>query len=140
ALAHQACQKGFDVLFAKTPQVIRELMASKADMTWATRMERFITPDLLILDDWGLKPFGRQAADDLYEVIAERYEKGSVIITSNRSVKEWPELFGDPLLASAALDRLVHHAQIITITGKSYRAHKTNIERQKNNLKGSKKA
>ncbi len=139
ALAHQACQKGFDVLFVKTPQVIRELMASKADMSWSTKMERFITPDLLVLDDWGLKPFGRQAADDLYEIIAERYEKGSIIITSNRSVKEWPELFGDPLLASAALDRLVHHAHIITITGKSYRASKTEIEKLKNYLKGGKK-
>lgn len=124
AIAHSACRRGFDVLFVKTAQLIRHLHQGRADNSWEIRIERYLKPSLLILDDWGLKPFGRPAADDLYEIICERYERGSIIITSNRAVEEWPELFGDPLLASAALDRMIHHAHIITITGKSYRARK----------------
>ena len=69
-------------------------------------------------------------ADDLYEIICERYERGSLIMTSNRTVEEWPELFGDPLLASASLDRLVHHSHIVTITGKSFRAKKTHKRKE----------
>lgn len=124
AIANSACRRGFDVLFVKTTELIRHLHQGRADNSWEMRIERYLKPSLLILDDWGLKPFGRPAADDLYEIICERYERGSIIITSNRAVEEWPELFGDPLLASAALDRMIHHAHVITITGKSYRARK----------------
>jgi DNA replication protein DnaC len=124
AIAHNACRRGFDVLFVKTALLIRHLHQGRADNSWEMRIERYLKPALLILDDWGLKPFGSPAADDLYEIVCERYERGSIIITSNRAVEEWPELFGDPLLASAALDRMIHHAHVITITGKSYRARK----------------
>mgnify|MGYP005841501047 CR=1 FL=1 len=72
------------------------------------------------LDDFGLRPVTAQGADDLYEIIHCRYERSSIILTSNRSPAEWPEVFGDSLLASAALDRLTHHARVI-ITGESYR-------------------
>jgi DNA replication protein DnaC len=125
ALAHEACRKGLDVLYVKTSQVIRHLNQSRADDSWKTRIESFLKPDLLILDDWGLKPFGRPAADDLYEVICERYEKGSLVLTTNRAIEEWPALFGDALLSSAALDRMVHHAHVIVIKGKSFRAAKS---------------
>jgi DNA replication protein DnaC len=87
ALAHEACRKGLDVLYVKTSQVIRHLNQSRADDSWKTRIESFLKPDLLILDDWGLKPFGRPAADDLYEVICERYEKGSLVLTKVRDKK-----------------------------------------------------
>jgi DNA replication protein DnaC len=122
ALAHCACRRGFEVVFHKTSHLIDHLNQGRADGTWGAKVEACLKPDLLILDDWGLKPFGRPAADDLYEVICERYEKGSLILTSNRAIEEWGELFGNPLLASAALDRMVHHAHVITITGRSYRA------------------
>jgi DNA replication protein DnaC len=122
ALAHEACRKGLDVLFLKCSQALRHLQAGRADGSWEARLSGFLKPDLLILDDWGLKPFDRSCADDLYEIISERYEKGSLMITSNLDLKEWPELFQDPLLASAAMDRLIHHAHILTITGASYRA------------------
>lgn len=133
ALAHQVCRRGFDVLFVKTPQLLRHLAVSHADGSWESKLAHYLKPDLLILDDWGLKPLGHPAADDLYEIICERYEHGSLIITSNRTVEEWDELFGDALLASAALDRLVHHSHVITITGKSYRVkkiHKRKEEKQ----------
>jgi len=80
---------------------------------------------LLILDDFGLKPLRPPAPEDLYEIVAERYEKGSMIVTSNRAFAEWPELFGEPLLASAALDRLAHDAHQVVITGESYRTRAT---------------
>ena len=80
---------------------------------------------MLILDDFGLKPLRPPAPEDLYEIVAERYEKGSMIVTSNRAFAEWPELFGEPLLASAALDRLAHDAHQVVITGESYRTRAT---------------
>ncbi len=124
ALAHEACLKGYEVLFVKASQVIRHLNQARADETWETRLEGYLKPDLLVLDDWGLKPFGRPAADDLYDIICERHEKGSLVVTSNRALEEWPSLFGDALLSSAALDRMVQHAQVIVLTGQSYRASK----------------
>ncbi len=77
--------------------------------------------DLLVLDDFGLRPLSAQAVDDLYEIISRRYENRSIAITSNRALEEWAELFGNDLLASAALDRLTHHAQTMIIRGRSYR-------------------
>jgi DNA replication protein DnaC len=122
ALAHSACRRGFEVQFHRTSQLLGHLNQGRADGTWNARLSHLLKPDLLILDDWGLKKFGVPAADDLYELINERYEKGSLIVTSNRALDEWPELWGDALVASAAMDRMVHHAHVITITGKSYRA------------------
>jgi DNA replication protein DnaC len=77
--------------------------------------------ELLIIDDFGLRPISAQGAEDLYELIARRYERGSILLTSNRAPSEWAEVFGDTLLASAALDRITHHAQVTVITGESYR-------------------
>lgn len=77
---------------------------------------------MLILDDFGLKPLRSPAPEDLYDVINERYECGSIILTSNRAPQEWPDLFGSPLLASAGIDRLAHHAEVVVMTGTSYRA------------------
>jgi DNA replication protein DnaC len=74
------------------------------------------------VDDFGLKPLHPPAPEDLYEIVNERYERGSLIVTSNRAFSEWPDLFQSPLLASAALDRLAHNAHQILITGDSYRA------------------
>lgn len=86
-------------------------------------MATYLRPALLILDDFGLKPLQPPAPEDLYDVINERYERGSIVLTSNRAPAEWPELFGNPLLASAGLDRLAHHAETVVITGSSFRAH-----------------
>ena len=82
---------------------------------------RILSRDLLILDDFGLQPISPQAAQDLYEIISERYERGSLIITSNRAFEEWGEIFANDLLASAALDRLTHHAHTLIIRGDSFR-------------------
>jgi DNA replication protein DnaC len=83
---------------------------------------QYTSPDLLIIDDLGLMPLRGEEPADLYEVIRHRYERGAMIITSNRALSEWPPLFGDPLLASAAMDRLLHHAHVVEIEGDSYRS------------------
>lgn len=122
ALGQEACRQGFSVLFANTHKMLQHLHGGRADDSWERRMQTYRRPDLLILDDFGLKPLQPPAPEDLYDVINERYEKGSILITSNRAPTEWPGLFLDPLLASAGLDRLTHHAEVILIRGTSFRA------------------
>ena len=117
----EAIQRGYTVLSASTHRLLADLFASRADGSYQRRMNRLAAVNLLVLDDFGLRPLPPQGADDLYEVIHRRYERGSILLTSNRDPSEWAELFGDSLLASAALDRLTHHARITAITGESYR-------------------
>jgi DNA replication protein DnaC len=121
ALGHRACRAGYQVLYTTAHKMLVELRAARADNSHDRRMLRFVSPDLVILDDLGLRPLQYDEPIDLYEVIRQRYEHGSLIITSNRAVEEWPPLFGDKLLASAAMDRLLHHAHVIELTGNSYR-------------------
>lgn len=121
ALGHRACRAGFAVLYTASHDMLAQLRAARADETYDRRMLRFTTPDLLIIDDLGLRPLTRDEPIDLYEIVRRRYERGSTIITSNRDVNELGLLFGDPLLASAAMDRLLHGAQVIVIEGASYR-------------------
>jgi DNA replication protein DnaC len=120
-LAHEACRRGHDVLFINVTRLLQKLNGGRADGTYEKRLAALTKVDLLIIDDFGLKPIRPPGSEDLYEVIAERYERASTILTSNRSFEEWPGLFQEPLLASAALDRLRHHAHQIVIEGESYR-------------------
>lgn len=136
ALAHEACRQGYDVLFSNTHKMLQQLNGGRADGSFERRLASYVRPDLLILDDFGLKPLLPPGPEDLYDVIAERYERGSVILTSNRAPNEWPELFGNPLLASAGLDRLAHHAETVVITGRSYRTHGRRGEEGKDSVAG----
>lgn len=122
ALAHEACRRGFEVVFTDTHKMLRHLHAGRADNTYDKRFAGYARADLLVLDDFGLKPMQAPAAQDLYDVINERYEKGAILLTSNRAPAEWATWFADPLLASAGLDRLSHRAHVLVITGASYRA------------------
>lgn len=122
ALGHEACRRGYDVLFVSAPKLLQHLHGGQADGTYERRLQAYLRPDLLIVDDFGLKPLRAPGDEDWFDLIAERYERGSLIVTSNRALSEWPDLFGNPLLASAGLDRLFHHAHAITITGDSFRA------------------
>jgi DNA replication protein DnaC len=105
--------------------MLTRLRASRADQSYDRLLARYAGPDLLIVDDLGLRPLEGEEPIDLYEVIRQRYERGSMIITSNRAIEEWPPLFVDELLASAALDRLMHHAHVVVIEGHSYRRRGT---------------
>ena len=95
--------------------------AGRADGTAEKRLAVYTKPQVLVVDDFGLKPLPPSGPTDLYDVINERYERASIVLTSNRAPSEWPDLFGNPLLASAGLDRLAHRASVLTITGRSYR-------------------
>jgi (E)-4-hydroxy-3-methylbut-2-enyl-diphosphate synthase len=121
-LSHEACRQGFDVLFVNTHKMLQHIHGGRADGTLERRLQSYLRPDLLVLDDFGLKPLSPPGPEDLYDVINERYEKGSILLTSNRAPAEWHTLFGDPLLASAGLDRLAHRATVVVITGASFRA------------------
>lgn len=122
ALGHEAARRGYDVLFTRTSSLLAHLHGGRADGTHERRLQSYLRPDLLILDDFGLKPMRPPASEDLYDVIDGRYQKASTILTTNRAFSEWPELFDQPLLASAAIDRLADGAVQITVTGESYRA------------------
>jgi DNA replication protein DnaC len=121
-LAHEACRQGFDVLFVNTHKMLQHLNGGRADGSLERRLAAYLRPHLLVLDDFGLRSLSLVAAEDLYDIINERYERGSIMLTSNRAPAEWPDLFGNPLLASAGLDRLAHHAEVVVITGASFRA------------------
>jgi DNA replication protein DnaC len=121
ALGHRACRAGSTALYTAAHEMLTQLRAARADESYERRLLRFTTPDLLIIDDLGLRPLTRDEPIDLYEIIRRRYERASTVITSNRDVPELGALFGDPLLASAAMDRLLHGAHVIVIEGASFR-------------------
>lgn len=121
ALGQEACRQGYDVLFVNTHKMLQHLHGGRADNSLERRLASYVRPHLLILDDFALRPLTAAGAGDLYDVINERYEKGSILLTSNRAPQEWPGLFGDPLLASAGLDRLGDRAEMLVIKGSSYR-------------------
>lgn len=124
ALTHEACRRGYTALFVNTYRMLQHLHGGRADGTCARRIQTYLRPDLLVLDDFGLKALRPPAPEDFYDLINERYERGSILLTSNRPPEEWPDLFGDPLLASAGLDRLTHNATLVVITGVSFRARR----------------
>jgi DNA replication protein DnaC len=121
AIGYEAIKRDLKVLSFSTHKLLGAMFAARADGSYARLIHKLVAADLVILDDFGLRPITAQGAEDLYEIIHHRYERGSIVMTSNRSPSEWPELFGDSLLASAALDRLTHHARVTIITGDSYR-------------------
>src|SRR5262249_17690425 len=121
ALGQRACRAGHDVIYASAHELLIQLRAARADATHDRKMLRYTSPALLIIDDLGLRPLVGDEAIDLYDIIRHRYEHGSTIITSNRAIEEWAPLFGDLLLASAALDRLLHHAHVIEMDGDTFR-------------------
>jgi DNA replication protein DnaC len=121
ALGHIACCRGLSTRFIRTQAMLRELQASRADLSWSKVFAKYLKPKLLILDDFALKSMSAEQAEDIYELIAERIHKGNFIITSNRTVDAWVKLFPDPVMANAALDRLANNAHQIILEGDSFR-------------------
>ena len=122
ALGHQACRTGYNVLFVKASRLLADLGGGRADDTWEKRVQHYLKPHLLILDDFAMKEFTKTQAEDLYELIDRRHHTSSLIVTANRVPKDWYPLFPNPVIAESALDRLVSCAHMITLTGKSYRS------------------
>jgi DNA replication protein DnaC len=135
ALAIESLKRDHTVLYRNTHRLLTDLNAARASGMYARLLARVLTVGLLVLDDFGLQPLSPQAAQDLYDILSERYEHGSIIVTSNRTFEEWPAAFGNDLLASAALDRLTHHAHSLIIRGESYRQR--NRRKEGANLKST---
>jgi DNA replication protein DnaC len=134
AIAIEAIKHNFKVIARSTHRLLNELQTSRANGTYPRFMARILTCDLLVLDDFGLQSIPPQSSQDLYEIISERYEHGSIIITSNRAFEEWGEIFANDLLSSAALDRLTHHAHTLIIRGDSFRQRNRRKDFASNNL------
>ena len=122
AIGLNAIAKGFKVLFTGVGEMLDQLHMAKADNSYYKKLQDYLAPDLLILDELGFKALPHYAADDFFEVIAKRYEKGACIITTNKTFEQWGDIFTDNILATAILDRMVHHSQIFKINGPSFRA------------------
>jgi len=122
AIAYQACLRGDPVLFTTAIDVINSMSAAQSTGNLNNELKKYLRPKLLVLDELGYLPIDKAGADLLFQVISHRYERGSIIVTSNRAFKHWPEIFNnDSTLTSALLDRLLHHSETILIEGNSYR-------------------
>jgi DNA replication protein DnaC len=121
ALANAACRQGFTALYQRLPRLLEELALGRADGRYLKLMASFSKVDVLVLDDWGLAILDDARRRDLLELLDERYQTRSTVITSQLPVAHWHEALGDATLADAILDRLVHHAHPITLTGESLR-------------------
>jgi DNA replication protein DnaC len=133
AIGHQACILGYKVFYASTPKLFAKLKMAKADGSYMKEVSRIERQQLLILDDFGIQPFDAQSRAALMEIIEDRHGKTSLIITSQLPVNKWHEVIGEKTIADAILDRIVHDAHRLELTGESMRKkRKTESEIQEN--------
>ena len=122
ALGHAACEAGFHVRFTTAVDAINALSAAHAAGRFVSELRKYLRPALLVIDELGYLPIDKRGADLLFQIISERYERGSIVLSTNKVFKQWPSIFNnDATLTSAILDRILHHAETVIIEGKSYR-------------------
>lgn len=122
ALAHHACVNGHRVLYTTAIDIVNHLAAARQSNCFARELRKFVRPPLMVIDELGYLPIDQQGADSLFQVVSQRYERSATILTTNRKFKEWPKTFNnDSVLTSALLDRLLHRAEVVLITGPSGR-------------------
>ncbi|WP_275404848.1 IS21-like element helper ATPase IstB [Streptomyces sp. SID10815] len=121
ALAVAACRAGYSIFFTSLDGMVRNLTAAEAAGRLTNKLGTYVRPAVLVLDEVGYQPLARAEANLVFQVISKRYEKGSIILTSNKTFSEWGQVFGDEVLATAILDRLLHHCGVISINGPSHR-------------------
>jgi DNA replication protein DnaC len=122
ALGYEACQQDHSVLFTTAVDIVNTLAAAQATDRLKTYLKRYTRPEILIIDELGYLPIDKLGADLLFQVFSLRYERGSTLVTTNKSFKHWPDIFnGDVTLTAAVLDRVLHHAETVVIEGSSYR-------------------
>jgi DNA replication protein DnaC len=124
ALAHRACREGYTAQYLRLPRLLEDLALARADGTYPKLLTRLARLDLLVLDDWGLAKLNDPQSRDLLEVLEDRYERRSTLVTSQLPTKHWHEVISDPTLADAILDRLVHNAYTLNLKGESMRKTK----------------
>ena len=134
ALGVAACRQQRRVLFTKTAAFLTDLAGGRADGSWQPRLRRYVTPDLLVLDDFAMREYTALQAEDLYELVSRRYRQGALVLTLNREPKDLYPLFPNPLLAEGLLYRLLNSAYVVTMLGRSYRP------RQRTTLSGDQAA
>ena len=129
ALGYQACLKGHTVLFTSAIDIVNNLVSAQHAGVLKQELKKYLKSALLVIDELGYLPIDKIGADLLFQIISQRYEQGSIVITTNRVFKEWPQIFNnDSTLTSALLDRLLHHTEAVVIEGKSYRMKKVKEE------------
>jgi DNA replication protein DnaC len=128
ALGRKACEHGYRVAFATAQEWVSRLEAAQDRNQLEHELRRLERYHLLVVDEVGYLPLERQAANLLFALVSRRYERGSIIITSNRGFEQWGEILGDAMVAAALIDRLVHHATMITLKGKSYRLRERGLD------------
>ncbi len=122
ALAYEACLAGHTVLFTTAIDIVNTLVAAQSAHRLKAELKKYISPNIVLVDELGYLPIDKAGADLLFQVFSQRYETGSTIVTTNQLYKHWARVFNnDATLTSAVLDRLLHHAETVTIEGKSYR-------------------
>ncbi|MEV0230904.1 IS21-like element helper ATPase IstB [Nonomuraea sp. NPDC050786] len=134
ALAVAACRAGYSVYFTSLDDMVANLKTAEASGSLNRKLGTYLRPSVLVIDEVGYEILERGEANLVFQVISKRYEKGSIILTSNKSFGEWGQVFADEVLATAILDRLLHHCDVISINGPSYRLKNRlkNIERDTN--------
>jgi DNA replication protein DnaC len=127
ALGHKACRDGFSVVYRRVPRLSHELNVARGDGSYPRLLARWAKTDVLILDDWGLAPLSVQERHDLLEVIEDRHGERSTVIAGQLPVKQWHKYIGDPAVADAAVDRIVHAAHHLTLQGESMRKTRSGL-------------
>jgi DNA replication protein DnaC len=122
ALGYEACQRGYSVLFTTAVDALNNLVAAHAAQRLKAELKKYLSPQLLVIDELGYLPLDKVGADLLFQIISQRYERGAIVITTNKAFKRWPEIFNnDAGVTSAILDRVLHGAETVIIEGKSFR-------------------
>lgn len=128
ALAHKACRLGQTALYQRLPRLLEELALSRADGRYPKLMNKIAKANLLVLDDWGLSPMTATGCRDLLEILEERHNRYSTLITSQLPIEDWHDYLGDPTVADAILDRLIHNAYRLTMKGESMRKRRSQLD------------
>lgn len=131
ALAHKACREGHTALYRRVPRLFHELLVARADGSYARLLSRIAKTDLLVLDDWGLAPLADQERRDLLEVLEDRWGHRATLVAAQLPVSAWHKLIGEPTIADAIVDRLVHHAHRLTLKGESLRKTRSPLTKPK---------
>jgi DNA replication protein DnaC len=132
-----AIHAGFDALYREAHRLLEELVFAEASDERGLIIATLTEIPLLIINDLGMRKLPASAAEDLLEIVMRRYERASTIITSNRPLDDWPKMFGDTPAVAAFLDRLMHHAHLLEIRGKSYRLHESSQTARRRQVKNT---
>ena len=132
ALAHKACREGFSVVYRRLPRLLHELELARGDGSWPRLLARWAKVDVLVIDDWGLVSLSAQSRGDILEVIEDRHGERSTVIAGQLPISEWHKYIGDPAVADAALDRVVHNAHHLKLKGDSMRKKRSGLTKEDN--------